>query len=55
MNDLSETRSSPSAVGDYLKAVWELAEGSGEAASTKDVAARLSVSPASVSNMFARL
>jgi DtxR family transcriptional regulator, Mn-dependent transcriptional regulator len=55
MNDLSETRSSPSAVGDCLKAVWELAEGSGEAASTKDVAARLSVLPASVSNMFARL
>jgi DtxR family transcriptional regulator, Mn-dependent transcriptional regulator len=38
-----------------LKAVWELAAGSGGAASTKDVAARLSVSPASVSNMFARL
>src|SRR3712207_7547783 len=42
-----------SAVGDYLKAIWELA--GAEAASTKDVAARLSVSPASVSNMFVRL
>ena len=40
-------------VGDYVKAVWEIA-GKG-AASTKDVAARLSVSPASVSNMFVRL
>ena len=55
MNELSETRSPSSSVGDYLKAVWELAEGSGGSASTKDVAARLSVSSASVSNMFARL
>src|ERR687890_1023427 len=55
MNDLSETRYPSSAVGDYLKAVWELAEGSGGTASTKGVAARLSVSSASVSNMFARL
>ncbi len=38
-----------------MKAVWDLAGPSGDAASTKDVAARLSVSPASVSNMFARL
>jgi DtxR family transcriptional regulator, Mn-dependent transcriptional regulator len=55
MSDLAETRSPSSSVGDYLKAVWELAADSGGAASTKDVAARLSVSPASVSNMFARL
>jgi DtxR family Mn-dependent transcriptional regulator len=55
MNDLAETRSPSSSVGDYLKAVWELAVDSEGAASTKDVAARLSVSPASVSNMFARL
>ena len=55
MNELSETRSPSSSVGDYLKAVWELAEGSGGSASTKGVAARLSVSSASVSNMFARL
>src|ERR671910_1217086 len=55
MNDLAETRSPSSSVGDYLKAVWELAADSGDAASTKGVAARLSVSSASVSNMFARL
>jgi DtxR family Mn-dependent transcriptional regulator len=42
-----------SSVGDYLKAIWEVA-GSG-AASTKDVAYQLSVAPASVTNMFARL
>jgi len=42
-----------SSVGDYLKAIWELA-GSG-AASTKEVANRLSVSSASVTNMFGRL
>ncbi len=42
-----------SSVGDYVKAVWEIA-GTGTA-STKDVAIRLSVSPASVSNMFVRL
>ncbi|MDQ3237221.1 MAG: metal-dependent transcriptional regulator [Actinomycetota bacterium] len=40
-------------VGDYVKAIWDLGEA--EAASTKDVAARLLVSSASVSNMFARL
>jgi len=55
MNDLAESRSPSSSVGDYLKAVWEFAVDSGGVASTKDVAARLSVSPASVSNMFARL
>src|SRR3954452_15820171 len=42
-----------SSVGDYLKAIWELA-GAG-AASTKEVAGRLSVSPASVTEMFGRL
>jgi len=42
-----------SSVGDYLKAIWELGEG--EAASTKEVAERLSISSASVSNMFVRL
>jgi DtxR family transcriptional regulator, Mn-dependent transcriptional regulator len=55
MNEPSETRYPSSSVGDYLKAVWELAVDSGGAASTKGVAARLSVSSASVSNMFARL
>ena len=38
-----------------MKAIWELAVDSGDAASTKGVAERLSVSAASVSNMFARL
>ena len=42
-----------SSVGDYLKAILELSRGG--AASTKDVADRLSVSAASVSNMFVRL
>jgi len=55
MNYLSETRSPSSSVGDYLKAVWELAVDAEGAASTKSVATRLSVSPASVTNMFARL
>jgi DNA-binding transcriptional regulator YhcF (GntR family) len=38
--------------GDYLKAIWSLGGG---AASTKDVADQLSISSASVSNMFVRL
>ena len=42
-----------SSVGDYIKAIWDL--GGIGSASTKDVAARLLVSPASVSNMFVRL
>jgi DtxR family Mn-dependent transcriptional regulator len=40
-------------VGDYVKAIWEVA-GSG-VASTKDVAERLSIAPPSVTNMFVRL
>src|SRR5829696_3281349 len=52
MGNLVATQPSAS-VGDYLKAVWETA-GSGSA-STKGVADRLSVSSASVTNMFARL
>jgi DtxR family Mn-dependent transcriptional regulator len=40
-------------VGDYVKAIWEVA-GSG-AASTKEVAGRLSIAPPSVTNMFVRL
>jgi len=42
-----------SSVGDYIKAIWDL--GGVGSASTKEVAARLLVSPASVSNMFVRL
>src|SRR5215216_8100443 len=52
MGNIVVTQPSAS-VGDYLKAVWETA-GSG-AASTKGVADRLSVSSASVTNMFGRL
>lgn len=53
MVDATETGSPSASVGDYVKAVWEVA-GSG-AASTNEVAARLSVSAASVTNMFVRL
>lgn len=42
-----------SSVGDYLKAIWEVAGAS--AASTNDIAVRLSVASASVTNMFGRL
>ena len=53
MNGTAISERSSSSVGDYLKAILELSrEG---AASTKDVADRLSVSAASVSNMFVRL
>jgi len=55
MSDVAESRSPSSSVEDYLKAVWELTGGVGGAASTKGVATRLSISPASVSNMFGRL
>jgi DtxR family Mn-dependent transcriptional regulator len=55
MNDTVEPRFPSSSVGDYLKAIWELAVESGDVASTKGVAEQLSVSAASVSNMFARL
>jgi DtxR family transcriptional regulator, Mn-dependent transcriptional regulator len=46
-----------SSVGDYLKAIWELSEehATEGAASTTGVAERLSLSAASVSNMFGRL
>lgn len=44
-----------SSVGDYIKAVWELAGETAEGASTKDIATRLSVAPASVTNMLIRL
>jgi DtxR family transcriptional regulator, Mn-dependent transcriptional regulator len=49
----SATDQPSSSVGDYVKAIWETS-GSGTA-STKDVAARLAVSSASVTNMFGRL
>ena len=53
MNGPTATKPPSTSVGDYLKAIWE-AGGSG-AASTTDVADRLSVASASVTNMFARL
>src|ERR671916_602769 len=53
---LDAAATSPSSsVGDYLKAVWDLTGVSGAIAGTKDVADKLSVSPASVTNMFVRL
>jgi DtxR family Mn-dependent transcriptional regulator len=50
---VATTRPPSASVGDYVKAIWEI--GGTEAATTKDVAARLSIAPASVTNMFARL
>lgn len=55
MSDLVADNSFSVSVGDYVKAIWELAGPSGGAASTKDVAERLSIAPASVTNMFGRL
>jgi DtxR family Mn-dependent transcriptional regulator len=52
MVDPDRRRLSPS-IGDYLKAIWVVA-GTG-VASTKDVSEHLSITPASVTNMFARL
>ena len=53
MDGPTTVKSPSSSVGDYLKAIWELSEEG--AASTKDVADRLSITSASVSNMFVRL
>jgi DtxR family transcriptional regulator, Mn-dependent transcriptional regulator len=53
MNDSAVAKSPSSSVGDYLKAIWEIA-GAG-AASTTEVADLLSITPASVTNMFGRL
>ena len=53
MNGSAVAKNPSSSVGDYLKAIWGLT-GDGTA-STKDVAERLSISSASVSNMFMRL
>ena len=52
-DDSAVTRSPSASVEDYVKAIWEVA-GSG-AASTKNVAERLSIAPPSVTNMFVRL
>src|SRR5215218_2160824 len=53
MSESAVTRLPSTSVGDYVKAIWEIA--GSEAASTKDVADRLSISSASVTNMFTRL
>lgn len=53
MTDPAPTGPLSPSVGDYLKAIWELAETG--AASTKQIADRLSVAPASVTNMLGRL
>ena len=53
MTEVASTGSLSPSVGDYLKAIWEV--GQSGAASTKDVADQLSISSASVSNMFVRL
>lgn len=48
-------KTTSSSVGDYVKAVWELSDGPQGGVSTKSIAARLSVAPASVTNMLVRL
>ena len=53
MSNSAAVRYPSASVGDYLKAIWEVA-GSG-VASTKEVAERLSIAPPSVTNMFVRL
>ena len=53
MDEPTLTRSPSSSVGDYLKAIWEVAETG--TASTKEIAERLSFSPASVTSMLGRL
>jgi DtxR family Mn-dependent transcriptional regulator len=53
MNGSTTTKPPSASVGDYLKAIWEV--GGSDVASTKEVAERLSISSASVTNMFARL
>lgn len=53
-NDIAGGRDPSASVGDYAKAIWEVA-GEAGVASTKDVAGRLSVSAASVTGMFGRM
>jgi DtxR family Mn-dependent transcriptional regulator len=55
MSELMADKPFSASVGDYVKAIWEIAGPSGGAASTKDVADRLAIAPASVTNMFGRL
>jgi DtxR family Mn-dependent transcriptional regulator len=54
MSSVTRTPPPSSSVGDYVKAIWELGGGTGTA-STKEISDRLSVAPASVTNMLGRL
>jgi DtxR family transcriptional regulator, Mn-dependent transcriptional regulator len=53
MNNMAIIRPPSSSVDDYVKAMWGIA--GSDVATTKDVAERLSISPASVTSMFTRL
>jgi DtxR family Mn-dependent transcriptional regulator len=53
MDEPMLTYAPSSSVGDYLKAIWEVAETG--TASTKEIAERLSFAPASVTSMLGRL
>lgn len=53
MNEPTVIQPPSSSVGDYVKAIWEVA--GRDAASTKEVANHLSIASASVTNMFGRL
>lgn len=53
MSNLAADKPISASVGDYLKTIWSVA-GTGPA-STKELSERLSVAPASVSNMLLRL
>ena len=53
MNDMPIIGTPSTSVGDYVKAIWGIA--GSDVATTKDVADRLSIAPASVTNMFTRL
>ncbi len=54
MSKIMGTSPPSSSMGDYVKAIWELGGGTGTA-STKEISDRLSVAPASVTNMLGRL
>lgn len=53
MNEPTVIHPPSSSVGDYVKAIWEVA--GRDVASTKEVADQLSIASASVTNMFGRL
>ncbi len=55
MTNVATTPPPSSSVGDYVKAIWELVGDGTGTASTNEIAGRLSVAPASVTNMLGRL